>query len=327
MSSMNTEIDVKPARLNGYRPAIFLLCLTAGVCLAAVLFRVQIRSRYWAWQVTNAGSVEQRAVPLTCLCNAGDAGRWGISVLIEHESAEVRQYGVLALQYTRSDWARESLVRLLRDPDESVRELAALGIAIQGDERVIPELMRLYVAGQTRSAVAAVLALQRMATAEAVGVLAKLAQGPGDVERRAALVDALTQLGSTGNLGGVPRVTCVEALLTLLDDHRSCDIPSRAEQVLSDLGPFAFQQGSVDANVLSPTGIGSGKFAPAGKTNIVNTELAHRSVKHTIAERAAEGLAHVTGLNPLFLSNQSASEQTAAISVWKAWIAERRARP
>ncbi len=326
MSSMDIEIDGKSPRLNSYRLAIFLIGLTAAACLSAVIFRVPIRSRYWAWQVIDASGVEQRALPLTCLCNAGDAGRWGTNTLIDHESAEIRQYGVLALQYTRSDWARESLVRLLSDPDDAVRELAALGLAVQGDRRVIPELRRLFLEGQVRSAVAAVLALQRLATPEAVAVLAELVHEPADVARRAALVDALTRIGG---------VDCAAALLVLLDDHRPCDIPSREEQFLNDLTPFAFQQGFVDINNLSQSVTGTGKLAygePAHGTRAesataTSSELTPTPSSHTIAERAANGLARITGLIPPFSSNQPADQQTVAVRAWKEWIETRMEMP
>jgi HEAT repeat protein len=285
-----------------------MIALTAAACLTALLFRTPIRSRYWAWQVVHSGNVAERAAPLTCLCNAGDAGRWGARVLLAHPDPEIRQFGVLVLQHVRSDWSRRRLLQMLADPSAAVREMAALGLALQGDDTVIPELKRLYAGSDAESAAAACLALERLATPEAVAALTELvrvepaanrstASATPDVIRRAALVDALAAIGT---------VDCAAALLDLLDDCRACDLPTRDERLLARLTPLAVERGLIEtpASQLSPTIAG-----------------------RTIAERAASALAHITGLSPRFACELPREQREDAARVWHDWVGARREAP
>ena len=308
MVGVNTPLDGKPPRPPRYRAGPIMIALTAAACLTAVLFRTPIRSRYWAWQVVHSDNVAERVAPLTCLCNAGDAGRWGTRVLLAHPDAEIRQFGVLVLQHVRSDWSRRRLLQMLTDPSAGVREMAALGLALQGDDTVIPELKRLYAGQYAESAAAACLALERLATPEAVAALAELARvepvpnrstqsETPDVMRRAALVDALAAIGT---------VDCAAALLDLLDDCRACDLPRRDERLLARLTPLAIERGLIE----TPTSQPSQTF-----------------VGRTIAERAAAALTHITGLSPSFACELPRERRDHAARIWHDWVAARRDAP
>ena len=176
------------------RVAIFVIALTAALCLAALVFRTPIRARYWAWRVERAATPTQRSAYLGALCNAGDRGRWGTGVLLAHKDAEMRQYGVLVLQHVRTEWARERLLECVTDCDPNVQQLAAVGLAIHGDNAVIPTLKRLYQTGDASSATAACVAFEQLGTPAAITALDELAADPADPVRRAALVDALARL-------------------------------------------------------------------------------------------------------------------------------------
>lgn len=277
-----------------------VLLVTLAACVAAVVFRTAIRSRFWAWQVIRSQRLEHRAVPLGLLCNAGDAGRWGIRTLLEHRDAEIRQLGVLVLHHVRGDWSRGQLLRMLGDPDARVRELAAVGLAIHGDAIVIPRLKKLYLTGDTAVGVAACLALERLASPPAVAALAELARRPADPARRAALVDALAAIGTP---------QCAAVLLELLDDHRPSGVPTRAESVLARLGPVLAEKGLLpEPASAQATRLTS---APAGQT---------------VAERAAEALARITGLSPPFGSDLPPAEREAAARLWQEWLGSQNAQ-
>lgn len=297
MFRMNINIDENPSPRRGYRAGAIMIALTAAACLAALLFRTPIRSRYWAWQVIEARGVAERAAPLTCLCNAGDASRWGTEVLLTHPDGEIRQFGVLVLQHVRTDRSRRRLLQMLKDPNAGVREMAALGLALHGDESIIPELKRLYIEGDAASASAACLALERLATPNAVVVLRALANEPANVTHRAALVDALTTIGT---------VDCAAALLNLLCDCRPCDVPTRDERLLAQLAPLAAESGLVGMPTSQPASV------PAVRT---------------IAERAAAALARITGLNPPLTCDLSEKQREDAARVWRDWITAQRETP
>lgn len=278
-----------------------MIAVTLLACLAALVFRTPLRSRYWAWQVVEARGVAERAAPLTQLCNAGNAGRWGTETLLAHPEPEIRQFGVLVLQHVRSDWSRRRLVQMLTDRDEAVTELAALGLAIHGDASCIPELEQLYTRQDALTASAACMALERLGTPEAVAAMAVLAAQPASVAHRAALVDALAAVGTSD---------CVAPLLGLLSDHRPCEVATRADRLLERLAPLA-------------AGIGLGEVPIPEPSSRPATEPA----SHTIAERAAAALGRITGLSPPFTSDMSPEQREDAARVWRDWLAGQRDGP
>jgi len=298
---MATGIGKNIRRGGSYRAGALLIAMTLMACLTALMFRTPLRSRYWARQVVQARGMNERAAPLTHLCNAGDAGRWGTETLLTHPDAEIRQFGVAVLQHVRSSWSRRRLLEMLEDPSEGVRELAALGLAIHGDEAIIPQLKRLYTGGDALAASAACIALERLATPNAVAALTALADRPADVARRAALVDALTGIGTA---------KCAGPLLELLSDHRPCHVQTRAERVLDRLTPVAAEHGLVER----PTS------KPASQPGV-------DSASQTLAERAATALARITGLRPPFASDLPEEQREQAARIWRDWVAARRGAP
>ena len=302
MSEPEPITEAESAKLVRPRPrrpwaAYVMTAITAAACATALIFRTPLRSRFWAWQIVRSDDPAQRAIYLTALCNAGDAGRWGTSVLLADGRAEIRQLGVVVLQHVRSPWAREALLRFLVDYDESVRELAALGLAIHGDSSIIPTLKRMYRQGDPGAATAACVALERLGAAEAVAALDELSRDTADEVRRAALVDALDSIGAPA---------CVPALLGLLTDHRTCSTPSRQDRL--------------SRSVLD-------KLAAAGQLSASMPVSTTESAPQTIAERAAAALARVTGLNPPFSSAGSDSQRQQAARQWTDWYEHQPRQP
>ncbi|MFH1745636.1 MAG: HEAT repeat domain-containing protein [Planctomycetota bacterium] len=207
---------------RGSRLALVMIALTAVACIVALLFRTPIRSRYWAARIVRSQDPAERAVYLTALCNTGDSGWWGTGVLLSSAEAEIRQYGMVVLHNVCSTWSQAALFAGLDDEDQGVRELAALGLAIHGDDAVVPTLREMYVRGDDGAATSACVALERLGTPTAVDALVELACEPASVVRRAALVDAL---------GGIGEPACVPGLVELLADERACDVPPRADQL------------------------------------------------------------------------------------------------
>jgi HEAT repeat protein len=284
---MSSAPEPRPPRGRGSRLALVAIVLTALACVAALVFRTQLQSRLWAYRIKHDASPAQRAAYLGALCNAGERARWGITALLANRAADVRQYGVLTLQHVKTDWARQRLLELLHDPDVTVRRLAAAGLAIQRDERVIPTLEHFYTAGDEVSATAACLALERLGTAAAIAALDELACEPADVTRRAALIDALEGIGTPA---------CVPALISLLEDHRPCDLPPRSEELASRALEGLAAAGYPREPASLPT------TAPR---------------PHTVAERAAAALGQITGLSIPFSSEAPDAERTGAIDQWK----------
>ena len=301
ISAMGSESARQRTKRRRPRASTLMVLVTALACLSAVLFRTPLRSRVWAARVITAHSAADRAAYLTLLCNAGDAGRWGTTVLLDHPEAEFRQFGVLVLHNVRSDWSRGRLLERLSDSDESIRELAALGLALHGEQSVIPHLQRIYESGATESAALACAALGRIATPQAVAALTQLATRPADPASRAALVDALAAIGTPA---------CVPALLELLADDRAFAQPTRearlASELLANLSPA--QLAGIPAEI--PASLPSA--TPTGRT---------------IAERAAHALVRITGVDPGFSSEQPPTKRNQARQAWISWQASESPAP
>lgn len=279
------------------RAAIVMIAITAMACAAALVFRTPVRSRYWAWRIADGTDPAERALYLTALCNAGDGGRWGTGSLLASDDAELRQLGMVVLHHVRSAWAREALLAGLHDPQRNVRELAILGLAVQGDDAIGPKLAEMYRGEDATSAMAACVALERLGSPAAVAVLTELAREPADVARRARLVDALA---------GIGRAACVPPLAELLRDHRECDVPLRSAEVSRQMVEGLLADGRLGAPLKIPTT----QPPPA-----------------TVAERAAEALVRITGLAPPFSSEASVVEQEHAAEEWLAWCEREAGRP
>jgi hypothetical protein len=300
MPAMGPETSLKPAARRVPWAALLMVALTASLCVTALILRTPLRSRYWAWRITRCQDPAERAVYLTALCNAGDAARWGIAALLDSGDAESRQLGVVVLQHVRGDWSRQRLLDALTDADGAVRDLAAVGLALQGDDAVVPKLKEMY-ADDDAAAQAACLALSRLGSSAAVAAMSELVQQPADAAHRAALVDALDELDEPA---------CVPPLLTLLDDHRACTTPRRSERV---------------AQAMLDTLAATGRIAPPATAPA--SQAASQPAPQTIAERAAAALARITGLSPPFSSVLHPAERQAAAQQWSDWYAEHRDSP
>lgn len=295
-----------PARVPSAAPprrasrlAVVLIAVTALACIGVLVFRTQIQSRYWAARVIAPRHATDQPAYLTRLCNAGDNGRWGTQTLLAHADPAVRQQGVIVLHHVRSAWSRGRLTELLADPDAGVAELAALGLAIHGDERVIPTLRNLFLHGGTDAARAACIALGRLATPSAVAVLNELIDPQRDAHRATALVDAFDDLDAPAAVPG---------LLRLLDDDRPCPRPARRELLSADL--LRNLAGAAEPLPLPLSG-----HADAGESGA------------TISERAAETLGRITGIQTPWSTTMPAEARAAARAAWQAWYGSRGAAP
>jgi hypothetical protein len=138
-------MSVEPAAVTAGRTAprrswgaLVAIGLTGLACCGALVYRTEVRSRYWAGRLARATDPAECATYLSALCSAGEQGRWGITSLLNDPRGPVRQYGVLALQPLRTPWAEARLRERLDDADPHVRDLAAAGLRMQGDNNTAP---------------------------------------------------------------------------------------------------------------------------------------------------------------------------------------------
>ena len=274
---------------NANRLAVVMIVITGAGCVAALFLRTPLRSHYWASRVIESPDAAERAVYLTALCNAGDAGRWGTSRLLNHASEDVRSAGVIVLQNVRTDWSARRLLEMLSDQSRHVRELATLGLAIQGDESVIPRLREMFSSGDEATVGAACVALERLSTPASIATLTELADVDATIVQRAHLIDALD---------GIATAECVRALVSMLNDDRICPIPTRASQLAFDALSGADELRALAGDLTSQP-----STPPTG----------------TVAERAAAALVRITGIEAAFTSEMSEAERKESGRRWLAY--------
>ena len=268
-----------------YRAATLAVVLTLAACIAVICLRTTIRSRYWAWQFQNSTSDEERAMAITLLARAGDAGWWGTDVLLADSDAETRMWGVMVLLQADGDWAHDRLFNMLADPDEAVRESAAFAIATYARPEAVRRLVKLFEQGGTATAGAAAAGLARFTSPEAERALVGLEVGNQDALRAALLIDALDLRGSPG---------CLRRLLEFLEDDRECPLPSREMQMLKRLAPHVV----------------------AEHPEVALAASMPSEPLETLAERAAAALSRHTGVTPALGSDSSDEERAAARDAW-----------
>lgn len=284
--------------MKSKRLAMAMIGVTALACAAALWLRTPIRARYWAAQVVRLvapAEQQRRAAYVQALCNAGDAGRWGTSMLLDHPDSEIRSLGAIILHRNDSPWSRRRLAALLNDPDTAVRELAAVGLAAHGDDSIIPQLRAMYSSQDAISVRTACVALERLATPAAIATLIELSQTPAPADSRAMLIDALDGIGNA---------ECVAPLVYLLTDHRPTQTPTRASQLAA---------GALSGFGQLPEGAG---FATA--------RFADDAPGGTVAERAAAALRRITELTPEFSSDLPEPRRLEAARIWTSWRPDER---
>ncbi|MBN2448034.1 MAG: HEAT repeat domain-containing protein [Phycisphaerae bacterium] len=168
----------RQARTHKWRNCIplMMIVVTAGACVAALLFRDHLYARICAYRIARADTVVARVSGLTALCDLGDAARGGIRALTRSDDQDLRLLGVIALQQMNADWCRRDLREMLADPSGSVREAAATGLAHHHDEAALPVLHDMAASDDDVTISLCADALRQLGTPRALEALALLEQ-------------------------------------------------------------------------------------------------------------------------------------------------------
>jgi hypothetical protein len=180
-----------PTHRGGTRwfwPAIIVM---VAAFIIVVCQRGQIRSRWWAWQLTRSNDLTQQAHYLGLLIGAGDAGAGAVDSLARYPRAEVRALAVVALAKLRGERGIAGLRRLLTDEDADVAESAAVSLAFLKDQQGLGSLVEAVERGSPTAAAAALAALPRIASPVAMDTLCRTASDHAVARVRAQAVESL----------------------------------------------------------------------------------------------------------------------------------------
>jgi len=193
----------------------------------AMLFRWEIRARWWGHRMAHADSPASRAYYFACLASIGDRAVGTADRLLRNASPEVRLEAVGILPRCRSERARALLLRAMSDGDADVREAAALGLALYHDRSAMPSLMKMLRSDEPNTALAAAVAMQHIGTPEAAAALVETVRTRLVGERSATLrAQAIDSLGLIGDRQAVP------ALIECLTDERPVATQPAADRAL-----------------------------------------------------------------------------------------------
>lgn len=178
-------------------PSVLILALLVLGWGTAMLYRWELRSWWWAWQVTRAEAREQRDYYVACLASIGDRALVAVPVLLDDARPEVREAAATILRFCTSPRSAEYLLAVLDDADADVAALAATTLAQRPDRdqhviRLSESLSRSR--GDTRSWGTAV-ALGRIGGPEAQAALLEALAQPCAPDVKAQLIDSLGLLG------------------------------------------------------------------------------------------------------------------------------------
>ncbi len=188
----------KPAR----RSFFVLLVLLVAIWAVAMVFRWELRARWWAWQITRSESRENRDYYVTHLASIQDKSLGAVGLLLHDSRPEIRDAGITVLRYCESERATGRLIAMLADESPDVAGMAATTLAWRaGSRRYVGQLETLLNRKGPPQWGAAV-ALGRIGGPEAERALASAlpnADSPADV--RAQIIDSLGMLGCRNSLG------------------------------------------------------------------------------------------------------------------------------
>lgn len=283
----------QPRRHNARRRKWIAIGAFVVLWAMAVSVRWEIRTRWWAWRLVEAQSAESRGYYLTCLTSVAERALGAASYLLNRPAAEHRMYGLAILHRCRGERARALLVRAMSDPDQDVRESAALGLAVHHDQAALPTLLAMLQSKQEPTAVAAAVALERIGGDRATAALIESIQAAAQNDMVVLRAQAIDSLGILGTRQAVP------ALIDCLTDERPLTTrpaaDRRLDQAIQVLGGDLRKHG-LDPDAVRDT-------APP----------------QTIADLAARALSRITGESFGFRSTDPPHRKAAVARMYLRW--------
>lgn len=173
--------------LRLYLPLAILVALFSLV----VVERRQIRARWWAWRLSYTDDADARGYYLACLAATGAPAAGAVNSLAGDERADVRAMAVFALQRLPGGEGIQTLARLLRDQDVSVREAAASALIFMERDEATTALFDTLSQPEEPPAAAAAAALGRSGDAPACEGLQRAAREHSSPLVRAQCLESL----------------------------------------------------------------------------------------------------------------------------------------
>ena len=265
------------------------------ICFAlVVVFRVDIRMRWWAYRLRHSTDAPSRMYYTKLLASTGERAVPVLDELLTDTDAGVRSFAVALLNSLKSKQSFDLLARACRDEDHDVRRNSIFGVSLRDSPDVLPFLVLLVNDGDEETAMIAASRLEGLGHPGALAALKKLATQDPRPAVRAQAIQSLATWALTET---------ADVLVKCLEDNAVYVGRTETERTLREAlsGAAPTMAGSLDTT--SPQSI----VGPPGETN---------------GSRAARVLRALAGQDFGYLGATPAARE-AAIQAWRQWLAAR----
>jgi len=267
------------------------IVVLAAVWVGLMAFRTPLRARWWAWRLRRTDSPVARGHYFARLVALREDAVSAVAPLMDDPSPQVRALGAAVLKFAGGRRACELLRSALHDSDTTVRQIAAIGLAMHQDPRAMDELRKLLASDDPAEAAAAVVGLGRIGGEQAVALLIRTVRRHPAVEVRAQAMDELSRLRAR---------QAVPVLIELLDDLTPLPSQPLFDPAMEQVRGL-MQQG---------TSAGRAEMGP---------RMPALTWPGTLADQAARALREITGESFGFRSSDPPERRKAAIRLWRQW--------
>ncbi|NOX59876.1 MAG: HEAT repeat domain-containing protein [Planctomycetes bacterium] len=277
-------------KAGSWRTPILIIVGMVIAFVFVVVYRQEIRVRWWAYRLGRVSDVADRMAYLELLASAGELSLPVADKLIQDPDAGNRSFGIVLLNALKGDEVERLLVVACNDRDASNRRSAILGLSMRRSVKTVERLADLIDELDSDSAMFVVSRLVGIDFPESFARLSRVARSHVDVGVRAQAIDAL---GQWSGRGGSRRT--VDVLIECLSDDAVFGGLTATESMAQEALAFA-----------APHQVGS------------NGAAVVRHPGDTNGERACRVLRSLTGKSFAFLEADKA-DRLSAIRRWRAW--------
>ncbi len=278
---------------DSWRRPIAIIVLMVVAFAVVVVFRNEIRVRWWAYRMTQTTDVQDRMHYLSLLSSMDAKSLPVARSLIKDDDPANRSFGVALLSTINGDKADRLLEIACIDEDKTIRQSAILGLSMRATENTVHRLAGLIKQLDAESAMFVVSRLVGINLPQSLEEISRIARSHPDAGVRAQAIESLGQWGGDDVVGTL--IDC------LPDDAVYNGLTATEAQARDALASMAPQLAATDISASDSTG--SGEAAAATKTN---------------GMRAAETLRHITGQSFGYLEAEQ-SKRAPTIARWRSW--------
>jgi HEAT repeat protein len=268
------------------------------VFVLVVMFRNDIRVRWWGYRLAQSADVQDRMQYLSLLSSMDVKSLPVARSLIKDSDAANRSFGVALLSTINGDEADRLLETACLDDDKTIRKSALLGLSMRATANTVHRLAGLIKQLDAESAMFAVSRLAGINLPDSLEVIVRTARSHPDIGVRAQAIESLGQWGGDDVVGALIDCLSDEAVYSGLTATEA-----QARDALASMAPqFAVPKESVTGEPV---------------TESAEADL-HKMSGDTNGMRAARKLRDITGQSFGYLE-ATGLKRVPAIARWRSW--------